>query len=70
MGNPVKKSKRERRPEGAICHACALKLGAKPGHEPHIVTCSSCECVVCKEQKTCCSTSDYNWPDGTRAVWD
>jgi len=54
-------------PEGSICFDCAMELGGK-GYG--VVTCWVAECVVCGEEKSCCSTSDYSWPDGRKALFD
>lgn len=53
---------------GEICHACALRLGGKPPSWD--VTCWEGECPYCHEKKSLCSTRDYSWPDGRKAVWD
>lgn len=53
-----------------ICRDCAVKMGGRiPEHSR--VTMHYNDCPYCGEpEKALCATSDYNWPDGTKAIFD
>jgi hypothetical protein len=51
-----------------ICMDCVKKLGGKGNGS--IITFSINVCPFCGEEKETCSTLDYDWPDGTKSVFD
>lgn len=51
-----------------ICSDCAKKLGGYGGNL--VCTISLGICDVCGEKKDLFSWLDYDWPDGTRHVFD
>jgi hypothetical protein len=51
-----------------LCHQCCLALGAKPPRWP--VTACKNTCVRCGKEAWIAAYTDYEWPNGDRAVWD
>lgn len=47
--------------DAAICNDCAISLGAK-FPSGHVCTMWQGECYFCKDDTSCCATSDYDWP--------
>lgn len=46
---------------GAICPECANKNGAEWPVD-HIATFWMGKCSTCGEEKSCCCTTDWDWP--------
>jgi hypothetical protein len=51
----------QRSEETYICSECAYKAGGV-WPKGHIATFSASECAECKEEKSTCALSDWNWP--------
>jgi hypothetical protein len=64
-----KKIKKDPRPYWNICDECAKKQGGKC--TSNAITVSSGDCPYCGVKDVMLiPTCDFNWPDGTKAVWD
>lgn len=59
----MKKSKVQKLVPGAICSDCAQKFKLV-WPKGHCATFWMGECSQCGQEKSCCSTGDYNHPSG------
>lgn len=54
-------------PMSSICVECAEEMNAV-WRLGHCATFWPDDCIACKKEKSCCCTSDWDWPEGQKKL--